>query len=325
MKLDIFECTSRSAVVPVYRWEHDACAVQSAQSKDSFAMVGARDMFLDVKCDAPLHTAPSGTTAKTDWRNRGPIRWHESPRPAPSVSYTLVARIQCQEEGDATLRYVEAKQAVTLLPVSDVEPPTCVNDFLGEFVLSESHGAAEAQARDPARPSGCDRVRAAAARLLVAWRRWRVHGVRSICRPQRAALIGALKWEYAPAGDLVCGASLVPSGSTGHGHVWRARLTLAVKPPETLPPAFCGTLIARLYSLLVIVRVPGARGKKCDLELPSQVVHQGDDSSDPCTTPAPPVGGCKGPGALLGEQAELPEYDDRWTEASWRRVERTRR
>lgn len=294
-----------------------------------------------------------------DYARSGPTRWHGSPRPALSVSYSLVARIQYQEGDDATRRGVEAKQAVTLLPFSDADPPTCIDDFPGEFVLrktialrkhalggrlgdlvvtagepppliysSPGAGAStECVISATVRPGSLSpgRLPRLAFDIKAVIRAKTFYSAKPIrCMPRQADLtskalirlhdavlkleeqrFSALEWEYAPADNLE-GASLVRPSSSAHGSVWRARLTLAIKPPETLPPSFCGTLIARSYSLLVVISVSGARGKKCCLELPFQVVYHGDTERGPGTIPAQPAGGCKGPGALLVQEAVSP-------------------
>lgn len=88
----------------------------------------------------------------------------------------------------------------------------------------------------------------------------------------------------------------------GHRGTWRASFKLAIDPSEVLVPAFCGSLISRSYSLLFRMRVSGAHGKNCDLELPLQVVYLPPQHSVPGVVPEQPTGPCKGPAALLAQQ-----------------------
>lgn len=54
---------------------------------------------------------------------------------------------------------------------------------------------------------------------------------------------------------------------------WTAIIRLPITMHYRLLPTFCSSIVARLYSVLLRVKVAGVRAKSFDLEIPLQVVH----------------------------------------------------
>lgn len=54
---------------------------------------------------------------------------------------------------------------------------------------------------------------------------------------------------------------------------WTSNWTIPIEIDLRLLPTFCSSLVARLYSLMVRVRVTGVRQESFDLEVPLQVIH----------------------------------------------------
>ncbi|KAJ9145212.1 hypothetical protein NKR19_g6163 [Coniochaeta hoffmannii] len=127
-------------------------------------------------------------------------------------------------------------------------------------------------------------------------------------------------WRISDASEAPQAGSTVPprqpasdgtyGGSQPRHGTWHASVKISIRPPETLVPAFCGSLIARSYSLLFRVRVCGAHGKKCGLELPLQVVHPSPQPSLPGAVAEQVATPCEGPAALLAQEEVLPTYEN---------------
>jgi len=61
--------------------------------------------------------------------------------------------------------------------------------------------------------------------------------------------------------------------SDGPNGKWLSYWTIPIEVNGRLLPTFCSSLVARLYSLIVRVKVAGARAEFFDLEVPLQVIH----------------------------------------------------
>jgi len=54
---------------------------------------------------------------------------------------------------------------------------------------------------------------------------------------------------------------------------WISNWTVPIEISGRLLPSFCSSLVARFYTLIVRVKVAGARQERFDLEVPLQVIH----------------------------------------------------
>lgn len=61
---------------------------------------------------------------------------------------------------------------------------------------------------------------------------------------------------------------------------WVSNWTIPIEVDGRLLPTFCSSWVARLYSLVVRVKVAGAREESFDLEVPLQVVHTSIDKAE---------------------------------------------
>lgn len=311
-----------------------------------------------------------------DTARQRPSRWNETNRPLLSITYSLVACIHYHENGHSALHHVEVQEPVNYLPYAEVQPPTPIEDFPGEFVFSEliklrkhalgGHlGAARLSASEPPPLIYSSPISAPSTEFEVfiiihpislplcvlqnlsfdvkpAIRAKTVYSTTPMtCMTKQSDLaedtlnhvhddvtkleerrFSDLEWRQIlesglddmPTTDeaLASSGPQILSGQNGlrgkpnerHGAydgVWKASITVVIKPPELLVPAFCGSLIARSYSLLLRIRVRGAYGRKCGLELPLRVAHIPHQSMPRCL-PEQTSGSCKGPVALLAQE-----------------------
>lgn len=75
---------------------------------------------------------------------------------------------------------------------------------------------------------------------------------------------------------------------------WTAVLNIPIRVDARLLPTFCSSLVARMYSVILRVKVSGIRKESFDLEIPLQVVHTPpdgllSDQSQPAMTIAEPI------------------------------------
>jgi hypothetical protein len=64
---------------------------------------------------------------------------------------------------------------------------------------------------------------------------------------------------------------------------WISNWTVPIEVNGRLLPTFCSSLVARLYTLIVRVKVAGARQETFDLEVPLQVIHTPPGKTDSST------------------------------------------
>ena len=62
---------------------------------------------------------------------------------------------------------------------------------------------------------------------------------------------------------------------------WTATLEIPIKSDTRLLPTFCTSIVARLYTIIVRVKVGGVRRESFDLEVPLQVIHSSPEGSSP--------------------------------------------
>ena len=74
------------------------------------------------------------------------------------------------------------------------------------------------------------------------------------------------------ANELSIQAGSKLSASPAQGK-WTATLGIPIKSDTRLLPTFCTSVVARLYTLIVRVKVGGVRTESFDLEVPLQVIH----------------------------------------------------
>lgn len=92
---------------------------------------------------------------------------------------------------------------------------------------------------------------------------------------------------------------------------WTAKISHPIRVDSRLLPTFCSSIVARLYSVILRVKVSGIRKESFDLEVPLQVVHTPPDSQS--SEAAQYSAAITGP---LGEDASLLEAR-RASAASW--------
>ncbi|KAH6847733.1 hypothetical protein B0I37DRAFT_431538 [Chaetomium sp. MPI-CAGE-AT-0009] len=422
----------QSTNVFVYGWEHHKLESSAVQPfTGSRTTVRARNLFMSIKYGAALDSIQQHDD-EDGWKRYScsfsfvipSVFWcpHDntpslccslppsfgtarsapvalSPAPALSITYAVGARIRYREKDDSTVRHAEAREPVNILPYLAAEPPTDIQDFPGEFVLSGTtplwkhallggrlgsvvFNASEPlplvySASTPLATTECTlsitvhpvsmslaRVRNLSFTVRPATRAKTFYSVAPMpCVPRQTDLTGKaiirlhddvvklaeqrfsdIEWEYRPAGAVTGtpppyerqpsepGGTRAPSSTSrsswssgrlssgggsacgsDHSHegVWRASLKLAISPPERLVPAFCTSLIARSYSLLLRIRAGGVYGRSCDLELPLQVLYAPPPHPNPRSAMDDRVSSpCEGPDALLAQEDTLPAYDD---------------
>jgi hypothetical protein len=64
---------------------------------------------------------------------------------------------------------------------------------------------------------------------------------------------------------------------------WISNWTVPIEINGRLLPSFCSSLVARFYTLIVRVKVAGARQERFDLEVPLQVIHTPPGKADSLT------------------------------------------
>ena len=72
--------------------------------------------------------------------------------------------------------------------------------------------------------------------------------------------------------DEMLAATGADEGSASKGR-WISNWTIPIEVENRLLPTFCSSLVARCYSLIIRVKVSGARQESFDLEVPLQVIH----------------------------------------------------
>ncbi len=92
-----------------------------------------------------------------------------------------------------------------------------------------------------------------------------------------------------PASQLGLSISNKVASENGNGQVsmtseqngkWISNWTVPVDVNARLLPSFCSSLVARFYTLIVRVKVAGARQESFDLEVPLQVIHTPPGKAD---------------------------------------------
>lgn len=84
-------------------------------------------------------------------------------------------------------------------------------------------------------------------------------------------------------------------------NILRTSIQVPVRPPVTLPPTFCGSLITRSYSLLLRMRVFGVHAQRISLEVPLQVVYLRATPSRVEVVHDPESMSCIGASAILAQ------------------------
>jgi hypothetical protein len=88
--------------------------------------------------------------------------------------------------------------------------------------------------------------------------------------------------DATPASQLGLSISNKVASENGNGQVsmtsepngkWISNWTVPIEVDGRLLPTFCSSLVARFYTLIVRVKVAGARPETFDLEVPLQVIH----------------------------------------------------
>lgn len=92
---------------------------------------------------------------------------------------------------------------------------------------------------------------------------------------------------------------------------WTAKINLPIHINSRLLPTFCSAIVARLYSIILRLKVLGIKKESFDLEVPLQVVHTAPD--DVSSGTAQYLGATMGP---VGEDPSLLEFR-RASATSW--------
>jgi hypothetical protein len=85
---------------------------------------------------------------------------------------------------------------------------------------------------------------------------------------------------------------------------WTATLEIPIKSDTRLLPTFCASIAARLYTIIVRVKVGGVRRESFDLEVPLQVIHSSPEGYPPVSD------------ETFGQEARFEQFR-RVSEASW--------
>jgi len=92
---------------------------------------------------------------------------------------------------------------------------------------------------------------------------------------------------------------------------WTTKINCSIRIDSRLLPTFCSAIVARLYSIILRVKVSGIKRESFDLEVPIQVVHTAPDGVS--SEAAQYLGATTGP---VGENPSLLEFR-RASATSW--------
>ena len=70
-----------------------------------------------------------------------------------------------------------------------------------------------------------------------------------------------------------------PSPSQAPSGRWTARITHPIRVQSRLLPTFCSSIVARLYTVVIRLKISGIRRESFNLEVPLQVVHASSDDA----------------------------------------------